>query len=221
MTDNRDGPTRPWDSGSGSAGLNDAGADGVTRPAPGGRPMSSNYGQNGNQSGSSGGDPRTIPIGAQRTPEMAEAFDPMRDPVVGWLVVVSGVGKGTHRPLGYGQNTVGRGEDARVKLIYGAAFTMKEGATQVVDFGLESHYDGTLGRKHFIITYDERSRKFFIQNSQDSINLTYIKGEDDPLMTPRELESFDRIQVGKTELMFVALCRRGNDDNAGFDWKDT
>jgi hypothetical protein len=216
MTDNREGVTKPWSGG--GAGLNDAGPDGVTRPA-----SSNQYGAAGRNSnaGASNGDPKTIPVGAQRTPDMAEAFDPMRDPVVAWLVIVSGVGKGTHRPLGYGQNIVGRGEDARVKLVYGAAFTLKEGATQEVDVGLESHYDGSIARKHFVITYDIRTRKYFVQNSQESTNLTYIKGEDDPLMSPREIKSFDRIQIGNTELMFVALCHRGADDEPGFDWKDT
>ena len=217
MGDNRDGPTRPWDGG--SAGFENADSDGVTRPmAPGRVKAEDNRMHQG-----SDGNPKTMVVGGQRTPDMAEAFDPMRDPVVGWLVVVAGVGKGTHRPLGYGQNTVGRGDEARVKLIYGAAFTLKEGATQVVNVGLESHFDGSISRKHFIVSYDERSRKFFIQNSPDSTNMTYIKdgGNDDPVMAPRELKPFDRIQVGKTELMFVPLCHRGDDDRVGFDWKDT
>lgn len=210
MSDNRDGPTKPI----GSGGFR-GGADGVTRPMGGGDDNRAKNSPDGGQ--------RTQVIGSQRTPEMAEAFDPMRDPVVGWLVIVGGVGKGTHRPIGYGQNSVGRGEDARVKLVYGAALTLKEGATQVMNVGLESHYDGSISRKHFILSYDERSRKFYIQNSPDSTNMTYIKsgGNDDPVLAPRELKPFDRIQAGKTELMFVPLCHRGDGDSAGFDWKDT
>jgi FHA domain len=214
MSDKREEPTRPWKSG--GVGLGDAGPDGVTRPDS---PSSGAGGRR--EAPSSSGDPKTIPVGAQVTPNVAEAFDPMRDPVVGWLVVVAGTGKGTHRPLGIGQNVIGRGDDARVKLIYGAALKLMEGATQVIDVGLESHTDAAVGRKHCIITYDNRSRKFFIQNSPDSTNLTYIKGMVEPLMVPRELNAFDRIQMGNTELMFVPLCHQATDESAGFDWKDT
>tara|TARA_B100000678_G_C18186891_1_gene493577 strand:+ start:611 stop:1132 length:522 start_codon:yes stop_codon:yes gene_type:complete len=172
-------------------------------------------------SGSSSDNNKTRVVGAQRNPKMAERFDPMVDPVVGWLVVTSGVGKGTHRPIGNGQNTVGRGEDARIKLVYGAGYIAHEGATQAIDLSFESHYDGEISRIHFIILYDQESRRFYIQNAQNSTNLTYLKGSDAPLMVPTELKPFDRIRAGKTELMFVPLCHPGDDDRPGFDWKDT
>lgn len=168
-------------------------------------------------------DDQTRIIGAQRSPNMTTGSDPMQDPVVGWLVVVSGVGKGTHRPIGYGQNVVGRGEDARIKLAYGTGLRLGEGATQhVVNIELAVS-DGSLSRKHFLITYEERSRRFWIEKSQEAANPTYIKvdGNEEPLFNPRELNPYDRIIAGKTELMFVPLCGPGTDDSPGFDWKDT
>ncbi|MBI1187446.1 MAG: FHA domain-containing protein [Alphaproteobacteria bacterium] len=215
MSDNRDGPTRPM----GAAGYEPGVADGVTRPMGGATPPAGE-----GRAPAASNRNTTQVIGAQRTPEMQEEFDPMRDPVVGWLVVVAGVGRGTHRALGYGQNTVGRGDDARVKLIYGAAgLKIGEGATQIINAAYEKHYDGSVSRKHFIISYDERSRRFFIEKSPDSTNMTYIKdgGSEEPIMAPRELKPFDRIQVGRSELLFVPLCHRGEGDNPGFDWKDT
>jgi hypothetical protein len=196
------------------------GGDGVTRPMVDPEPQRPAPEARADRNNA---DPRTVVVGGQRTPDMAPAYDPMRDPVVGWLVVVSGVGKGTHRPLGYGQNTVGRGEDARVKLIYGAGFRQQEGATQQALPSFESHVDNTVSRKHFLITYDERGRRFFIEKSQDGTNMTYIKenGTETPVFAARELKAFERILAGNTELMFVPLCRPGDGDNPGFDWKDT
>ena len=214
MNGNKNDPTQ-WNRG--SANLGDFDADAVTQPMD----VKKDKPRGGNMSGSSGDGNKTQIIGAQRNPNMAEAFDPMRDPVVGWLVVVAGVGKGTHRPIGNGQNTVGRGDNARVKLVYGAGYVAQEGATQAVDLALESHYDGSISRVHFMVLYDQESRRFFIQNSPESTNLTYLKGHDAPLMSPTELKPFDRIRACKTELMFVPLCHPGDDNRPGFDWKDT
>lgn len=215
MNGNKNDPTVDWNKG--SASLDDSGADDVTRPMD----IKNDNPGVGKMKVSAGDSNKTMIVGAQRNQKMAEGFDPMRDPVVGWLVVVAGVGKGTHRPIGIGQNVVGRGDEARIKMLYGAGYVAHEGATQAVDLALESHYDGEISRSHFIIVYDQESRKFFVMNSPDSTNLTYLKGKDAPLMTPTELNPFDRIRAGKTELMFVPLCHPGDDNRPGFDWKDT
>jgi hypothetical protein len=215
MNGNKNDPTVDWNKG--SASLDDSGADDKTRPMD-----LNNDNPGGGKMNVSAGDPdKTRIVGAQRNPSMAERFDPMVDPVVGWLVVVAGVGKGTYRPIGNGQNVVGRGDEARVKLVYGAGYVALEGATQAVNVALENHYDGEISRSHFIVIYDQESRKFFIVNSPGSTNLTYLKGQDAPLMTPTELKPFDRIRAGKTELLFVPLCHAWDDGRPGFDWKDT
>jgi hypothetical protein len=44
----------------------------------------------------------------------------------------------------------------------------------------------------------------------DGINLIYVRGEN--LLAPTEIKTGDRIQLGETELMLVALC------GESFDW---
>ena len=112
------------------------------------------------------------------------------DPVVGWVVVVDGPGKGNSLPLGYGMNDVARSSSARVPL----------------DFG-----DDLIARsQHAIITFDPRSLKFFVQHGT-SKNLTYLG--DAPVLAPQELANGQEISLGATRLRFVALC--GPD----FDWQ--
>src|SRR5688572_26193414 len=81
--------------------------------------------------------------------------DPMKDPVVGWLVVIFGPGRGASLNLGYGRNSIGRGDEERVSLHFGDE--------QISRIG------------HAILTYDPRSRKYFLQAGQGP-NLTYIEG---------------------------------------------
>jgi hypothetical protein len=201
MADNRDGPTR---------GV----ADNVTRPMGGG-------GQGGGGQYVQTPSDRTQIVGGGKTPGQMTGFDPMRDPVVGWLVIVEGVGKGMAIPLGYGQNSVGRGENARRRLCFGVN-VYYEGATQHINVkGVELNEDPQVSRVHFIVTYDGRARRFHIQQSPESTNLTYLKGGEngeEPILSPRELKAFDRIQAGATELMFIPLCHR-NPDGTGFDWQ--
>ncbi len=116
----------------------------------------------------------------------------MDDPVVGWLVVVEGPGKGRAVQLGYGSNSLGRGATDRVKL----------------DFG-----DDQISRdSHAVVTYDPRGRKFYVQHGGGT-NLTYLG--DQPLLTPAELPELSHIRIGNTVLRFVPLC------GAEFDWQDT
>lgn len=117
--------------------------------------------------------------------------DPMDDPLVGWLVVIEGPGRGHALPLGYGRNTVGRNPENRV----------------VLDFG-----DMQISRLvHTIVTYDPRGRKFFVQHGEGR-NLTYINGE--AVLNSAELNMSDELIVGDTTLRFIPLC------GAEFDWQD-
>ncbi|MBE8232819.1 MAG: FHA domain-containing protein [Endozoicomonadaceae bacterium] len=117
----------------------------------------------------------------------------MNDPVVGWVVVVDGPGKGNAVKLGYGQNSIGRAKTERVSL----------------DFGSAS--DSQISRsKHAILTFDPKSKKYYIQ-SGDSVNLTYIN--DRLILVPIELSGGEHILLGETTLRFVPFC--GED----FDWQ--
>jgi FHA domain-containing protein len=114
---------------------------------------------------------------------------PKFDPVVGWLVVTSGPGRGQFRPVFYGQNSIGRGPDQRIS----------------IDFG-----DQRISREaHAFIIYDEVQRMFFIRDNGKS-NLVRHKGN--LVMMPTEIFDRDEITIGDTSLMFVALC------NSSFDW---
>lgn len=147
------------------------------------------------------GEPRTVIAGGWRRsatprtgsePSMATAaHDSMDDPVVGWLVVVDGPGAGASLRLGSGQNSLGRGQEARVKL----------------DFG-----DSQISRStHAIVTYDPKGNRFYLQQGTGT-NLTYLNGE--PVLAPTPLPSGSEILLGETTLRFVALC----DDS--FNWTD-
>lgn len=129
----------------------------------------------------------TIFVPAQ--PTGVEPGAPPFDPVVGWLVVVKGPGRGQFKPVYYGQNSIGRDEKQRVRLDYG---------------------DQRISRDtHAFIVYDDEGRRFFVRDNGKS-NLLRLRGN--LVMTPTELMDRDEITVGDTTLLFVALC------NVGFDW---
>ncbi len=142
------------------------------------------------------GDDRTRIVAPRRTkpgPEgtVEDLPDPMRDPPVGWLVVVCGPGKGNVLTLGNGMNVMGRGADARVR----------------IDFG-----DDTIARaNHARLVYEPRQRRYLL-NHGDGSNLTYLNGE--VVMGSVEIASGAMIEVGETTLRFQAFC------SEDFDWPD-
>lgn len=136
---------------------------------------------------------KTVLVRRSSASAPGETANPNNDlpegPVVGWLVVVEGPGRGKSVTLGYGMNPIGREASNRV----------------VLNFG-----DMEISRtKHATVTYDPRGRKFFIQHG-DSSNLTYV-GES-PVLSPVELKSGDIIRLGDTTVLkFIPLC--GDDFN--------
>ncbi len=117
--------------------------------------------------------------------------DALSDPVVGWLVIVEGHGKGHALQLSYGMNSIGRNKTERICLNFG---------------------DEEISRnKHAIVTYDPRGRKFYVQHGGGK-NLSYL-GEQ-PLLVPAELHGGEEILLGQTTLRFVPFC--GED----FDWQN-
>lgn len=112
-----------------------------------------------------------------------ESADAMADPVVGWLVIVDGPGKGNYLKLGNGQNSIGRGTTERIRL----------------DFG-----DDQISRaNHAMLTFDPRGREFYLQQGSGT-NLAYLN--DSPVLSPTRLESGNRITLGETTLLFAPLC---------------
>lgn len=109
--------------------------------------------------------------------------DPMADPVVAWLVVTDGPGKGNYLKLGNGQNSIGRASGERVR----------------VDFG-----DEQISRSnHAVLTFDPRGNTFFIQQGSGT-NLAYLNNE--PVLAPTALSAMSEIVLGETTLLFVPLC---------------
>lgn len=125
----------------------------------------------------------------QTTQEPSDEF--MKKLIVGWLVVIAGPGQGKILTIGYGHNGIGRSADERISLNFG-------------DQGISR-------KRHTILTYDPRGRKFYLQQG-DGVNLTYLN--DAPLIGTQELTGGETVEMGKTLLKFVALC--GPD----FDWLD-
>ncbi len=112
-------------------------------------------------------------------------------PVVGWIVIVKGPGTGRSLGIGAGQNIVGRGEEARVRL---------------------PNVDRKISRSHARIIYDPRARSFAI-GAGDGQNLTYVNGV--LLETRMALLGGELIELGDdTHVRFVPFC--GPD----FDWSD-
>ena len=109
--------------------------------------------------------------------------DRSADPVVGWLVVVEGPGKGSSIEIGIGANSIGREKGQKLRIDFGDQHISRE--------------------KHAILIFDPRSSRFFIQ-SGDVRNLTYIG--DELVLSPTELKGGETILVGQTKLRFVAFC---------------
>jgi pSer/pThr/pTyr-binding forkhead associated (FHA) protein len=111
------------------------------------------------------------------------------DPVVGWLVVVEGPGRGAALTIGYGNNRIGRAPTENVSL----------------DFG-----DEQISREnHATITFDGRHRRFYMLPGHGR-NLVYVNEE--PVMQPIELKGGEEILLGATKLRFVPFCSKA------FDW---
>ena len=137
------------------------------------------------------GDTQIVGPQRQGKKRLEEHADGMNDPVVGWLVVVEGPGKGRAVELGYGANSMGRGETSPVQLNFG---------------------DNQISRRdHATVTYDSRGRKFYVEKGS-SRNQTYLN--DELVLVPVELPAQGRIRIGATVLRFVPLC------GEAFDWQD-
>lgn len=121
---------------------------------------------------------------------VVDTFSETVDPVVGWLVVLRGPGKGNSVPLGHGMNLIGRNPDQRVPINFGDNMIS--------------------GKDHAKIIYEDR--QFYISHGSGA-NITKVNGKMVPNMVP--LSNYALIQLTKaTTLAFIALC------GADFDWSD-
>jgi len=118
-------------------------------------------------------------------------IDPNSGPVVGWLVVVDGPGRGQFRGIYNGVNSIGRGDDQRICLNFG---------------------DEALSRtEHATIIFDEKTSIFYLERGK-SANLLRLNG--DAVIGQPVLSDGNELYLGETKVRFVALC--GDD----FSWTE-
>jgi hypothetical protein len=111
------------------------------------------------------------------------------DPVVGWLVCIEGADRGRDFRIRSQKNFVGR--------------------SQNMDIAIPG--DDTISRQnHAVISYNPKNRQFKV-HSGEARGLVYLNGEE--VDNASALKAGDRIELGRTKLMFVPLC-----DDA-FNWE--
>ena len=112
------------------------------------------------------------------------------EPVVGWLVCISGKHIGCDFKLKAGRNFVGR--DKSMDIVLGK--------------------DSTVSRiKHSIIVYEPKGNMFIMQ-AGESKELSYLN--ENVVLSPVELKAYDIITLGESQLMFVPFC------SENFKWDD-
>lgn len=110
-------------------------------------------------------------------------------PVVGWLVIIDGPGRGRDFRLVQGENRIGRQAGLEVCLDFG------DGA------------DAAVSREpHACVVFDHHVQEFFIERGS-SRNLPLLNGSS--IRGEPTLQAYDVIQVGATRLLFVPLCHAG------------
>lgn len=113
-----------------------------------------------------------------------ESFERHIDPVVGWLVVIEGPGRGESVTIGAGMNAIGRDPGERVALAFG-------------DDRISAH-------SHARLIYEVESRSFFISHDRGD-NLTRLNGM--VVSGPQQLQAGDVIEFStKTKVVFVPFC---------------
>jgi hypothetical protein len=115
-----------------------------------------------------------------------------QDPVVGWLVVVGGLGLGAFRPIYEGNNAIGRNAMQRI----------------AIDFG-----DDTISaEEQAYIRYDSMDRSFLFVPNLAKTNIVAVNNNRPTSAV--KLQAMDMITMGRTQLAFVPFC--GED----FDWSE-
>lgn len=112
------------------------------------------------------------------------------EPVVGWLVALSGKEKGKSYVLKAGPNFIGRDSS--------------------MDVTIED--DRTVSRyRHAVVIYDPKSRRFFALPGEAKA-LFYL--DDEVVLNNVEIKERQILTIGETRLMLVSFC------NKEFAWED-
>lgn len=135
--------------------------------------------------------PATTGMSAPEAQQMMEKKPASFDPVVGWLVIVEGPGRGQSVAIYAGMNSLGRSAGQRIRVDFGDAAISGEGAA--------------------FITFEPKRRTFHI-NHGGKANIVYLNEE--AVLSPMPLAGGSAIQIGETKFRFVQFC--GPD----FTWED-
>ena len=104
------------------------------------------------------------------------------EPVVGWVVAITGPEKGQDYRIVAEKNLIGRSES--------------------MDIAIKG--DESISREsHAIISFNPKKQNFMLYPG-DSKRLVYLNDEE--VINPEKLKSNDIIEVGETQLIFVPLC---------------
>ena len=104
------------------------------------------------------------------------------DPVVGWLVRLNGSDKGKDYRIHSDNNFIGRGEK--------------------MDICLKG--DDTISRENqAIITYDAAEKMFYFSPGEGR---SVIRVNGKAILQTVELVAYDKVTIGKTELLFIPMC---------------
>ena len=113
-------------------------------------------------------------------------FDDFEEGLVfGWLTIINTSAKGKFFPLTEIKSTIGR-----------------SGIEHTVDVDLRHDRNVSRGAQA-IMVYDTMNCKFFLQNA-NAKTLVYLNGQ--LVLTYAEVKAYDKIRLGKTEMIFVPLC---------------
>ncbi len=114
------------------------------------------------------------------------------EPVVGWIVVIKGPGRGAARPFVTGRNAIGSAASADIPLDFGDPAIVASG--------------------HAYVVYDEEERAFFVEDGKQKV-VVRLNGK--LLTETMPIKHGDTLRIGATTLRLVALC------GPEFDWNDT
>lgn len=130
-----------------------------------------------------------VGVGEERTVAIFRT-DQGVDPVVGWLVCIDGKEKGKDYRIHSDNNYVGRSEKMDICI----------------------RNDDTISReKQAVLTYDSGDKCFYISPGEGR---SIIRLNGKAIFQTAELHAYDRVIIGKTELIFLPFC--GED----FAWED-
>ena len=121
--------------------------------------------------------------------EDVSSFSTVQNPVVGWLVCVEGPHWGESFSVVTGKNSIGRNDENQISL---------------------SKDKSVSGKAHAWITYEESHRNFLLDHGDGR----YPDLNGAQVLSPTMIQSFDKIKLGKTTLLFINLC------GENFSWED-